>query len=85
MILDDMITAAIHLAGGAESVDGARVWRSEGGRQCPVGWNNCSQTVYVDLVSGGYDYGEQGGPGWNDCVQFCRYNMRAPAASGEEG
>lgn len=69
--LDELITAAITLAGGEETCYANRVWRTEGGRHCPIGWNDCSQAVYVDLATGAHDYGEPGGPGHADCQRHC--------------
>ncbi len=75
--LDDLITAAVQLAGTEDTVShGARLWQSEGGRRCPLGWEGCSQAVYVDLKTGAYDYGEPGGPGHADCVRNCAHGMQ---------
>lgn len=77
--LDNLITGAIALAGDEETVamHGA-LWRFEGGRPCPIGWCGCSQSVYVDILTGGHDYGEPGGPGHRDCVQYCSHGMQPP-------
>lgn len=75
--LNDLITAAMQLAGSENVAHGGRLWQSEGGRRCPLGWDDCSQAVYVDLASGEYDYGEPGGPGWRDCERYCK-NGRLP-------
>lgn len=72
-MLSDLITAAVELAGGDEMAHGGRLWQSVGGRACPLGWCECSQTVYVDLKTGEYDYGQPGGPGWRDCELYCRH------------
>lgn len=82
MPLDDLITAAMELAGTEGKVSrNARLWQIEGGRSCPLGWENCSQAVYVDMKTGEYDYGEPGGPGHADCVRHCRNGMQtAPDA-----
>ena len=77
-MLSDLITAAVELAGGDEVAHGGRMWQSEGGRACPLGWGGCSQTVYVDLKTGEYDYGQPGGPGHADCMRHCRHG-REPA------
>jgi hypothetical protein len=61
--------------------DGNHVWRTEGGRACPfheaaaeknldspcghAGY--ASQAVYRCQACGEWDYGEEGGPGWEDC------------------
>lgn len=53
---------------------GRHQWGSEGGRACPLDLTTtCSQTVYRCVVCGDWDYGERGGPGHNDCVNFCRH------------
>jgi hypothetical protein len=39
----------------------------DGGRPCPKGSKNCSQAVYQCFWCGTYDYGEEGGPGYEDC------------------
>ena len=72
-ILNDLITGAIQLAGDTLVSHGARLWQSEGGRTCPLGWHDCSQSVYVDIKTGEYDYGEPGGPGHADCIGYCKH------------
>jgi len=43
-------------------------WRAIGGRPCPRNPDaNFSQLVYVCSICEEVDYGEKGGPGWNDC------------------
>lgn len=77
--LSELITAAMQLAGTADQVShGARLWKSEGGRRCPLAWEECSQAVYVDVATGEYDYGEPGGPGHADCMRYCRHGMEPP-------
>lgn len=76
--LDELITAAIQLGGGSAISHGHRLWTMEGGRQCPLGWDDCSQPVYVDLTSGEYDYGDPGGPAWKDCRGLCPHSGVAP-------
>ena len=75
-LLDELITAAVQLAGNDAVSHGSRLWQSEGGRACPLGWGGCSQPVYVDLKTGDYDYGEPGGPGHADCLRHCTNGMR---------
>lgn len=82
--LDELITAAIGLAGGEEVQHGGRLWAMEGGRACPLGWWDCSQPVFRDLASGDYDYGKAGGPGQASCLQHCAHGMQ-PAPDGDEG
>lgn len=43
------------------------IWRSIGGRRCPQDYENCSQTVYECKMCGSIDFGEEGGPAWEDC------------------
>ena len=74
-VLDELITAAVQLAGDDAVSHGARLWQSEGGRACPLGWRGCSQPVYVDAKTGVYDYGQPGGPGHADCVRNCKNGM----------
>jgi len=71
--LNELITGAIQLAGDTLVSHGARLWQSEGGRTCPLGWHDCSQSVYVDIKTGEYDYGEPGGPGHSDCMSHCKH------------
>ena len=78
-MLNDLITAAIQLAGTEDQVShNARLWQMEGGRTCPLGWGGCSQPVYVDLKTGEYDYGKPGGPGHADCQRNCKHGMAPP-------
>jgi hypothetical protein len=77
--LNELITAAMQLAGTDDAVShGARLWKTEGGRRCPLDWDNCSQAVYVDLKTGEHDYGEPDGPGHADCVRHCPHGMEPP-------
>jgi hypothetical protein len=75
--LNDLITGAVQLAGGDGVASKGRLWHMEGGRSCPLGWEDCSQSVFVDLASGEYDYGQPGGPGHEDCRRHCRHGMQA--------
>lgn len=75
-MLAELITAAVQLAGEDAVSNGARLWKSEGGRACPLGWGGCSQPVYVDLKTGEYDFGERDGPGHSDCVRNCKHGMQ---------
>lgn len=76
--LNDLITGAITLAGGDETAHGGRIWHMEGGRSCPIGWDDCSQPVFVDLASGEHDYGQPGGPGAADCDAHCPHGLQPP-------
>jgi len=84
-LLDELITAAVSLAGGDAVSHGARLWQGGGGRACPLGWGGCSQPVYVDAKTGEYDYGRPGGPGHEDCVRNCHHGMNPPTADEIEG
>lgn len=75
-MLNDLITAAVQLAGGDSVARAGRLWHAEGGRACPLGWDDCSQPVFVDLASGAYDYGQPGGPGHDDCMAHCHHDMQ---------
>lgn len=76
MYLDRLINAAMELAGVDDLRNhGARLWQMEGGRTCPLGWTGCSQPVFIDLKTGEYDYGDTGGPGYEDCVENCEHSM----------
>ena len=74
--LNDLITGAVQLAGGDSTANGGRLWHMEGGRSCPLGWDDCSQPVFVDLASGEHDYGQPGGPGHDDCRRNCSHGMQ---------
>lgn len=80
--LSELITGALMLAGSDKTAHGGRLWSTEGGRSCPLGWEDCSQPVFVDLASGEYDYGAPGGPGHDDCRANCMHRME-PAAEPE--
>ena len=83
-ILNDLITAALQLAGQEDQVShNSRLWQSVGGRTCPIGWWRCSQSVFVDVATGEYDYGEPGGPGHAECLRSCPNRMQ-PAPPVEE-
>lgn len=46
-------------------------WRAEGGRACPKFARNlsCSQTVYRCSICGAWDYGDEGGPAYDECAK----------------
>lgn len=51
-------------------------WEYEGsGRACPTGNEKCSQTVFVCVRCGAYDYGEKDGPGMTECQATCGDSM----------
>ena len=84
-VLSELITAAVQLAGADDIVShSARMWKLEGGRRCPLGWDGCSQPVYVDTKTGDYDYGELGGPGHADCVSNCSHGMQVPPVDDDD-
>lgn len=70
-----LISEATALAGGDTCLAG-HDWRSEGGRPCPRGFGRCSQTVYRCARCGDYDYGEPGGPAWEECRDGCSDEAR---------
>lgn len=57
-------------------------WVAAGGRACPRGNSDCSQTVY-ECACGCVDHGEQGGPAWAECSQ-CRESSAETAASPQQ-
>lgn len=59
----------------------------EGGRGCPCGGEDHSQGVYRCVRCGAYDYGEPGGPGWEETLESCPFEgdpERAAAFHAEE-
>lgn len=64
--LSHLIAQAVNLAGGNTCAAG-HDWQSDGGRRCPHDAESCSQAVYRCTRCGVYDYGEPGGPGFEDC------------------
>lgn len=79
--LQTLIDGALQLANPELAAHLGRLWHSEGGRSCPIGWFDCSQTVYVDVATGAYDYGEPGGPGHTDCQHHCPHGKIPPETS----
>lgn len=74
MNLVELVEHARALAGD-ESVSCMVVghaWDSDGGRGCPKGLYNCSQTVYICKRCGDTDYGEHGGPAYTECFTHCK-------------
>lgn len=68
--LNGLVAEAVALGGGDLCAAGHN-WVSEGGRTCPKGdHNHASQAVYRCARCGVHDYGDKGGPGWEDC-QSC--------------
>lgn len=83
-VLRHLIDDAVALASPDDTVHGGRLWRSVGGRACPIGWEHCSQPVFEDVRTGETDYGEPGGPGHADCVANCRERMQPPEPDPDE-
>jgi hypothetical protein len=72
MTLNRLIAEAVVLGGGKhQCAELGHDWETQGGRQCPYATDeynlNCSQSVYVCRACGCEDYGEEGGPGYQDC------------------
>ncbi len=68
-------------------VTGQHLWNEEGGRGCPCGSECHSQPAYRCLRCGAYDYGDPGGPGWEDTLQSCPFGgdeKKREAAEAEE-
>lgn len=57
------------------AADPATPWVMEGGRSCPIGWDDCSQPVFRVAGTEHYDYGEPGGPGAENCRTECPHRM----------
>jgi len=76
--LDHLVADAVMLADPTAYAHRGAVWDTDGGRPCPVGWEDCSQPVFVDRVTGAYDYGDRGGPGRQWCIDHCKHRMVPP-------
>ena len=91
--LEELIREASTELGAEACREGRHHWVSIGGRACPhpqeIGSGQCSQTVYECTTCGGADYGQRGGPGWEDCRESCMYGGRgyfaAKARSAAQG
>lgn len=81
--LEHLISEARGLAGDHPCVSFGHVWQCDAGRGCPLGWPDCSQSVYFCARCGVYDYGEQGGPAYDECNDrhFCPHRCDAPEVS----
>lgn len=84
-----MTTSLNQLIQGARlSSAPAPIWITDGGRACPIDWGDCSQPVFVNEVTGDYDYGDPGGPGYQFCETECPHKLALPEwsedAIGEE-
>ena len=72
--LQNMIREASMELGSDACRNGKHQWQSEGGRGCPHDLtDNCGQAVYRCTTCGQHDYGEQGGPGHDDCERHCEH------------
>lgn len=78
--LQHLIAEARSLANDHPCVAFGHKWESEGGRACPLGWGDCSQTVYLCERCGTHDFGEKGGPAFAECNDrgFCKHLCEAP-------
>lgn len=84
LTLQQLVDGAVELANPDSTCHNGRMWQSVGGRSCPIGWFDCSQTVYVDVKTGAYDYGERGGPGAADCAAHCPHGREIPPPAEDE-
>ena len=52
---------------------GGHAWEFCGGRACPTydDVNDCSQAAYQCKRCGVWDYGQEPGPGFDDCLRNC--------------
>lgn len=71
MSLSHLLAEAASLAGGNLCTSGHQ-WECIGGRPCPKGQSDCSQSVMQCSRCGQYDYGEPGGPGYIECRLDCK-------------
>jgi hypothetical protein len=69
--LQHLIAEAQALAGDHPCSVLGHAWRTCGGRRCPRGSEACSQAAYECAKCGEFDYGEPGGPGFEDCKEPC--------------
>lgn len=58
-----------------------RAWHMDGGRMCPFECSTCSQPVFIERVTGEWDYGARGGPGHTWCIENCRHGFRDQLAA----
>jgi hypothetical protein len=78
-ILNALISDALAIAGNDDTrMHNGRLWKFAGGRACPIGWDDCSQTVFCCAKSDDWDYGEPGGPGEADCRENCKHGLLPP-------
>jgi hypothetical protein len=78
-VLQQLIRAARFEAEGGHTCRAGHLWETEGGRSCPLGWEDCSQPVFHCARCDDYDYGEPGGPGSEHCnSSACPHNFEPP-------
>jgi hypothetical protein len=71
-----LVEQAKALAGESTCERDGHDWQTEGGRRCPTGNENCSQSAYVCARCGETDYGDdEDGPGMTDCQATCGDSM----------
>lgn len=74
-----MTTALSNLIRGARAATSTvPIWTTDGGRACPIDWDDCSQPVFMDEASGAHDYGDPGGPGHEYCTTECQHKLALP-------
>ena len=77
--LNHLIAEATALAGEDLCAAGHN-WITLGGRECPHGSSNglsgCSQPVFECARCGAGDYGDKGGPAYQDCATNCTHGHR---------
>ena len=71
-------TDAMALAGSDALMHSGLTWKTDGGRQCPIGWGDCSQPVFHNMRHDIYDYGESSGPGAAYCENNCPHHNQIP-------
>lgn len=85
--LESLIREAATELGSEACANDRHQWASIGGRACPhpqeIGHGRCSQPVYECVTCGATDYGQRGGPGWDDCRDGCTYGGRGYFAAKE--
>lgn len=64
--IQHLIAEAVALAGGDTCAAG-HDWDADAARRCPHDAEACSQSAYRCRRCGAFDYGERGGPGYEDC------------------
>ncbi len=67
--------AQVAAESGAPLCVHGHAWEMDGGRACShipkAAPHECSQPVYRCARCGAWDYGEPGGPGFQDCMTTC--------------